>query len=88
MASNYPPGVTGNEYAIGGAEREWVADATCPRCDWTGPMTHEQHREFGIRAFCENPERIELSRNEHGWTEGPCPLVKEGFEIEPEEEME
>ena len=28
MFSNYPPGVTGNEYQISGPEREWVGTRT------------------------------------------------------------
>lgn len=72
MASNYPPGVTGNEYAIGGAESEWEEIRECPSCEWIGYMPHEYHREFGIRAFCANPN-------------DPCPLIKEGFEVEPED---
>ena len=70
--SNYPPGVTGNEYAIGGAEAEWSEEETCPHCDWTGEMDHEKHYEFGIRAFCANPDE-------------PTCVGREGFEIEPDE---
>lgn len=73
MASNYPPGVTGNEYAIGGAQAEWEADAICPACGWEGPMPHEAHREFGIRAWCANPD------------EPGCPGNREGFEIYEDE---
>jgi len=57
--SNYPPGVTGNEYAISGAEHEWEEEITCPFCDWTGRVHHEAHREFGVVAFCENPDAPE-----------------------------
>ena len=74
MASNYPPGVTGNEYAISGAEREWEAIAECPRCETIGYMPHEFHREFGTRAFCTN--------------ESCCPMNKEGFEIDTSVEFE
>ena len=73
MASNYPPGVTGNEYAIGGATREWEAIAECPHCEWIGYMPHEFHIEFGVRAWCSNPD------NPH------CIGNREGFEIEPDE---
>lgn len=78
--SNYPPGVTGNEYAIGGAEREWEEIRECPRCEWIGYMPHEFHHEFGVRAWCANPEK--------GWYDGverQCPLATEGFEVDPEE---
>lgn len=52
MSSNYPPGVTGMEYAIGGAEREWEEKRTCPECDTEDVMHHEAHREFGVWAWC------------------------------------
>ena len=68
--SNYPPGVTGFEYAIGGATREWEAIAECPACETIGYMPHEYHIEFGTRAFCSNEE---------------CPNNQTGFEIEPDE---
>jgi len=54
--SNYPPGVTGNEYAIGGAEHEWVEERVCPFCDEPQKMDHEAHHEFGVRAWCNNPD--------------------------------
>jgi hypothetical protein len=31
--SNYPPGVTGNEYEIAGPDREFEDERTCPDCD-------------------------------------------------------
>lgn len=37
MSSNYPPGVTGREFAIAGSEREVEMDLTCGDCGWTGP---------------------------------------------------
>lgn len=91
--TNYPPGVTGNEYAIGGAQSEWEADATCPHCGWEGPMLHEAHYEFGIRAFCANPDLIEVKRvdlpyDSFTFERHVCPLATEGFTIEmdyPEE---
>jgi len=73
MASNYPPGVTGNEYAIGGAEREWEAIAECPSCGAIGYFIHEFHHEFGTRAFCNNPD---------------CSRQQEGFEIDMSVEEE
>lgn len=82
--SNYPPGVTGNEYQISGAQHEWAADETCPHCGWEGPMPHEFHPQIGTWAWCANPELIEPT------TKGlmPCPLGKEGFEIVPTEDEE
>ena len=32
MSSNYPPGVTGHEYAIAGADYEKDSDEICPKC--------------------------------------------------------
>lgn len=83
MASNYPPGVTGREYAIGGAEREWEEIRECPHCLWSGYMLHEAHYEFGIRAFCANPSRVEVvSDGQGGFKRVVCPLATEGFEVE------
>ena len=53
--SNYPPGVTGREYAIGGAEREWTARRECPHCGVEAVLDHEAHREIGIVAYCADP---------------------------------
>ena len=33
MPSNYPPGVTGNEFHIAGYDREWEEDRYCEQCD-------------------------------------------------------
>ena len=30
---NYPPGVTGNEYAIAGPDREWEDELYCEKCE-------------------------------------------------------
>lgn len=32
MGGNYPPGVTGSEYAIAGADYEQPIDTLCPDC--------------------------------------------------------
>jgi hypothetical protein len=34
MTSNYPPGVTGNEYEISGPDCEWEEQRECPLCGW------------------------------------------------------
>lgn len=71
------------EYAIGGAQREWEAEATCPHCGWEGEMHHEAHYEFGIHAWCANPEKVEVySDGVTDFRTGLCPLVNEGFEVE------
>ena len=70
MASNLPPGVSENDYHIGGAAAEWEAEATCPLCDATALMPHEYHPSFGTWAWCPT---------------GSCPNSKTGFEVpEPE----
>lgn len=33
--SNYPPGVTGNEFAIAGPDHEYEKADWCPQCDTT-----------------------------------------------------
>ena len=32
MSNNYPPGVTGNEFAIAGPDYERESDTPCPEC--------------------------------------------------------
>ena len=39
--SNYPPGVTGNEYEIAGPDYERESDTPCPKCG--GPTTELGH---------------------------------------------
>lgn len=68
--SNYPPGVTGNEYEISGPEREWEQIETCSICGTEGEMVHQFHRQRGAWAFCTNVE---------------CSAYDEGFEISPED---
>lgn len=34
--SNYPPGVTGNEFEIAGPDKEWEIERECPVCAETG----------------------------------------------------
>lgn len=36
MSSNYPPGVTGSEYAIAGPDYEKVRREHCPECQASG----------------------------------------------------
>jgi hypothetical protein len=54
--SNYPPGVTGNEYAISGAQKEWEEKTECSLCGKEDIMLHEYHYEFGERYFCTNAD--------------------------------
>ncbi len=86
MSLNYPAGVTGNEYAIGGPRREWEAEETCPICEWTGTMRHEEHPEFGVWAWCAKPDAIEIDADEAGRGFNIyCRAKEEGFEVEMDE---
>jgi len=49
--SNYPPGVTGNEYAINGAQYEREINEQCEACGHVGLLL-EGHYEFGERTIC------------------------------------
>jgi hypothetical protein len=70
--SNYPPGVTGQEYEVGGATSEWDdEDEICPFCDFEGPMHHEAHHQFGVWAWCSQPD---------------CEGAKTGFDANKEPE--
>lgn len=42
MASNYPPGVTGNEYEIAGPDYSKETEELCPDC--SGPCMEEGYR--------------------------------------------
>lgn len=55
MYDNYPPGVTGNEYQIAGADREHEAERECREC---GLVQLALIEEFQSSAwwFCENSE--------------------------------
>ena len=77
--NNYPPGVTGREYAISGATNEWDEERDCPSCGWYGVMHHETHPEFGVWAWCANP-----SLDDDG---EPCIYVRFGFDA-PDDEPE
>lgn len=51
MVSNYPPGVTGNEFAIAGPDYERESEDPCPKC---GAAALEQGYG-GVRwLVCEN----------------------------------
>ena len=54
MSSNYPPGVTGNEFAIAGPDYERESGLTCPDCGdeltelgYRGDRWLSCHLEFG-----------------------------------------
>jgi hypothetical protein len=52
--SNYPDGVTGNEYAIAGPDKEWDEDHYCEKCDKTTTFGCEsfQKQRSGICSEC------------------------------------
>lgn len=54
--SNYPPGVTGREFAISGADDEWedYPRGECFECGWSGSekVTYQSHWESGVWWIC------------------------------------
>jgi hypothetical protein len=50
--SDLPPGVTGNEYQIAGAESESDEYLECVTCNNTTLHYVEKHFSFGARAIC------------------------------------
>ncbi len=58
MASNYPPGVTGNEYAIVGPDYEKDSDELCPAILWYGSECQAPTMEQGYDGYrwlvCDN----------------------------------
>jgi len=52
--TNYPPGVTGNEYAIAGPDYEREADGACPKCSLSDTLVEEGYQ--GQRwLYCGDP---------------------------------
>ena len=54
--SNYPPGVTGNEYEIAGPDDEWESEHYCEKCEKTTTFRCESFRKqrSGICSECES----------------------------------
>ena len=54
--SNYPPGVTGNEYEIAGPDSEWEEDLYCAKCEKTTTFSCEsfQKQRSGVCSECES----------------------------------
>ena len=44
MSSNYPPGVTGNEYEIAGADYQKEVEGECPACFRSDVLVEEGYR--------------------------------------------
>jgi len=61
VSSNYPPGVTGNEFAIAGPDYERESDKPCPECS-------EPTMELGYLGdrwlACNNGHTTDLERPE------------------------
>jgi hypothetical protein len=53
--SNYPDGVTGNEYAIAGPDDEWEDELFCEKCDKTTTFGCEsfQGQRSGVCSECD-----------------------------------
>jgi len=53
--SNYPDGVTGNEYEIAGPDSEWEEELYCAKCEKTTTFSCESFRKqrSGICSECD-----------------------------------
>ena len=53
--SNYPPGVTGNEYEIAGPDNEWEENYYCQKCEKITEFSCEsfQKQKSGICSECD-----------------------------------
>lgn len=73
MSSNYPPGVTGNEYEIAGPDYEHESDTPCPYVvgkDEDSMPCGEPTMEEGYHGerwlYCENGHRTDLEPPDPG----------------------
>ena len=65
VMSNYPPGVSGNEFEISGAEYEWEEERECEKCERVTWHTMQSHRDRGVWGWCDNCDNeIELDEEE------------------------
>lgn len=62
--SNYPPGVSGNEYEIAGPSWTGTVEAECEECGDAGLMDAEGHG-WERWAYCENGHVIQLPDEEY-----------------------
>ena len=62
--SNYPPGVTGNEYEIAGPDSEWEEELHCDKCEKDELFYCEsfQKQRSGRCPVCDN--HIDLGHND------------------------
>lgn len=63
IMSNYPPGVTGNEFAIAGPDYERESEIVCPEC---GGSTFELGYRRDRWLECENNHRTDLDPFDDG----------------------
>lgn len=56
--SNYPPGVTGNEYEIAGPDYEREIDGECPECGEDGTLMAVGYRSdhWTVCSACDHQE--------------------------------
>jgi|APSaa5957512493_1039668.scaffolds.fasta_scaffold82933_3 hypothetical protein len=54
---HYPPGVTGNEYAISGAEEEWEEELECESCG-KGTLHYCEIYNKTISTICEECKNV------------------------------
>jgi len=54
MSSNYPPGVTGNEYEIAGPDEQWDEEYFCEKCETDTMFSCEsfQGQRSGVCGEC------------------------------------
>lgn len=64
--SNYPPGVTGNEYEIAGADSEVEDVYFCTTCQATVDGYRETYRGE-VRRFHDWPEQPDRKGHNEGW---------------------
>ena len=67
--SNYPPGVTGNEYEIAGPDDEWESEHYCGTCEKTTLFRCESFRKqrSGICSECESNLAFKVLNISHDW---------------------
>ena len=68
MPSNYPPGVSGNEYEIAGADyqREYTDKDFCPKCLMGGTLYQEgyQSQHWVFCSECGYERELEGDKND------------------------
>lgn len=60
--SNYPPGVSGNEYEIAGPDREFTDERDCSNCDRTAvvDVTGYGWEEWWTCPYCAGYMQVEI----------------------------